>query len=472
MALIRRNAQPAPEQLYGVSVVRVSEQGKRADNRFISPLEQQRRIDAQAEKDGVVIKHRYDEIDVSGKRLLTKRPGMRRAVEHVEAREAEVIYIAYFDRIARNNKVRGEIVDRVEAMGAHCSVYAVGFGAISHRTSIARVTSNLLGILDEFYAMQIGEKTEAARQIAIENGICIFPRIPLGYRKDPDTRRLIVVPDEAKLVVECFEKRRDGVSIKAIRGYLREHGIERTHRQVATMFGLRLYLGEVHLGDLVNDDAHAAIIVDPVLFEQAGEVKEKRGRTPRAPRLLSKLDLLFCGTCEAVLYSGMRQLKGKYWYPLYRCANLEGECKYGVTISAEQLEAIVIARATEKLAEIPPRGVYAEDEIDAATHYRDRARAELAAAVASFKGIDADVTGPKLKELQAEVKAADERLGRLRAAAGPLAQVRGADWFSPDFDDDDRRAMLRGLFARILVLPGKRGQKVVPVERVRFEDSE
>src|SRR5205823_8042791 len=81
-----------------------------------------------------------EELDVSGGLPLAERPGLRRAVEAVEAGRADVIMVAYFDRLMRSLKVQQEVVDRVEAAGGE--VLTVDFGKLTNGTAVERLTGN------------------------------------------------------------------------------------------------------------------------------------------------------------------------------------------------------------------------------------------------------------------------------------------------------------------------------------------
>jgi DNA invertase Pin-like site-specific DNA recombinase len=86
--------------------VRVSQTNGRDGDSFASPGEQRDRIRAACERDGLVLLDVIDELDVSGGTPLASRDGLRRAVESVEASEADVIVAAYFDRLVRSPRYR------------------------------------------------------------------------------------------------------------------------------------------------------------------------------------------------------------------------------------------------------------------------------------------------------------------------------------------------------------------------------
>ena len=88
-----------------VVVVRVSEQGDREDENFHSPKAQLARAKSWSKDQGNRVVDAFEEIDVSGKLPLARRPGLLKGIEMVEAGEADHIVVAYFDR--RRHALRG-----------------------------------------------------------------------------------------------------------------------------------------------------------------------------------------------------------------------------------------------------------------------------------------------------------------------------------------------------------------------------
>jgi DNA invertase Pin-like site-specific DNA recombinase len=83
----------------------------------VSPSEQRQRIEAACEREGFNLLESLPEMDVSGGAALAERPGLSRAVAMVEAKDADVIVVAYFDRLVRSLSVQAEVVERVERAG-------------------------------------------------------------------------------------------------------------------------------------------------------------------------------------------------------------------------------------------------------------------------------------------------------------------------------------------------------------------
>ena len=79
-----------------VVVVRVSEQGDREEDNFHSPKAQLAKAKLWSKDQGNRVVNAFEEIDVSGKLPLARRPGLLRAIEMLAAGEADHIVVAYF----------------------------------------------------------------------------------------------------------------------------------------------------------------------------------------------------------------------------------------------------------------------------------------------------------------------------------------------------------------------------------------
>ena len=240
-----------------IGIVRVSQVNGRDGESFASPSEQRERIEAACERDGLRLLDVLSELDVSGGTPLQERTGLRSAVERVEAGEADVIVAAYFDRLVRSLKVQGELIERVESAGGQ--VLAVDVGRVTNGSAGQWLSGTMLGAVAEYQRRTTTERTAEAQRRAVERGVPPLANIPPGYRRGPDGR-LVVEPREAPIVAEAFRMRADGATVKQVWAYLREHGIERTWRSTQSLLASPIVLGEIHFGELVNLEAHPAIV--------------------------------------------------------------------------------------------------------------------------------------------------------------------------------------------------------------------
>ena len=181
--------------------------------------------------------------------------------------------------------------------------------------------------------MATARATAQARAVA--RGVLPNSRIVPGYVRGEDGV-LVVVPELAPVVREVFQRRDRAATIVQLQAFLLERGIERSVAGVASMLHSRVYLGEIHFGDLHNLNAHEAIIRDRGLFERVQRRTVSRGRQPKSERLLVRLGVLRCGTCRSRMvintYSGN-----------YRCGETSANpCQRRAAVKAGRVEKMVL----------------------------------------------------------------------------------------------------------------------------------
>ena len=280
-----------------VVVVRVSEKGDREDEHFHSPEVQVEAARRWARDRGERLAGApIPEIDVSGRLPLSKRPGLLAAIEMIEAGQADQLVVAYFDRLVRSLKVQLEVIERVERAGGE--IFALDHGKLTNGTAAQRLSTNMLGSVFQYFAEITGEKVTAAQARAVARGVYPHPKIPVGYVRG-ENGVLTVEPAAAKVVVQAFKRRDLGGSLVEIQAFLAENGIERALSGVASILRSRMYLGEIHFGELHNTHAHEAIVKDRGLFERVARRTVSRRRQAKSERLLARLGVLRCGTCAS-----------------------------------------------------------------------------------------------------------------------------------------------------------------------------
>jgi len=317
-----------------VVVVRVSEKGDREDEHFHSPEVQIEAARRWAKDRGErLVASPIPEIDVSGKLPLSKRPGLLAAIEMIEAGRADQLVVAYFDRLVRSLKVQLEVIERVERAGGE--IFALDHGKLTNGTAAQRLSTNMLGSVFQYFAEITGEKVTAAQARAVARGVYPHPKVPVGYVRGEDGV-LVVESAAAKVVVKAFRRRDRGASLVEIQAWLAENGIERALSGVAWMLRSRMYLGEIHFGELHNLRAHEAIIRDRGLFERVQRRTVSRGRQAKSDRLLARLGVLRCGTCGSRMV--INSDSGSY-----RCGDTSANrCRRRAAVKADRVEALVL----------------------------------------------------------------------------------------------------------------------------------
>lgn len=431
----------------------MSRVGEREGESFVSPSEQRERIVAACERDGLKLIDVLEEPNVSGGAPLERRVGLKQAVERVEAKDADVIVVAYFDRLVRSLQVQAEVVERVETAGG--AILAVDIGEVRADTASHWLSSTMLGMVAEYHRRTTAERTRGAKVRAVGRGVAPFPNVPPGYRRGAE-RALERDPKVAKVVVKAFAMRAAGASIKEVRAFLREHGVERSYHGVQAMLGSRVYLGELRFGDLVNVDSHDAI-VDRDTWEAVQRTKVPRGRRPKSDRLLARLGVLRCATCGSRMIVGVQTQNGRR-YPFYRCPPV-GDCPNRVTVGATMVEDLVV-REAKRLAKNKRGAASLDREARKAEGELKHCDEALAAAIRAFDGINVETARERLLELQ---QARDDARARVEELQG-----LGVDEIVTvaDFDQaplEIQRRIIRSTIDRVLVAPGK------GIERVTVE---
>ena len=181
-----------------------------------------------------------------------------------------------------------------------------------------------------------------------------------------------LVPALAQVVREVFQRRDRGATIVELQAFLLERGIERSVAGVASMLRSRMYLGEIHFGELHNTRAHEPIITDRALFERVQRRTVLRGRQAKSERLLARLGVLRCGTC------GSRMVINSH-SGNYRCGDTSANrCRRRAAVKADRVKQIVLdaLRAYSATADAHGRGSR-KQQIREADEAIERANADL-----------------------------------------------------------------------------------------------
>jgi DNA invertase Pin-like site-specific DNA recombinase len=437
-----------------IGITRVSRVGDRQGDRFVSPDEQAARIEAFCKRENLNLVAVLEELDVSGGAPLHKRPGLRQAVEAIENRQAEVVVVAYFDRLVRSLKVMQEVVERVEAAGGR--IATADLGTLSNGTAAQWFSSALMGAAAEYVRRSIGERARENQLIALELGRWPVNVIP-GLRRN-DAGLIELDPDTCAAVGEAFRLRAKGARIADVRAHLAEHGIVRSYHGTQSLLTSRQAIGEITFGE------HAGTIpalIDRRTWDRVQRMVIQRGRKGKSDRLLARLGVLRCATCNSRMIASTQTQHGRR-YPFYRCGVVRADCPDRPSISAEYVEGLVVDEVKRLLAGIQGAASGDDDVQDAAAEF-DRAQAALDGAIRAFTGLEAEQSAAeRLSELREARDLARERFEQLDADhhAVDLAVTVG-DW--DELSWDGRRKLIKAVIDRVIVRPG-RGPGRVTIE--------
>ena len=367
-------------------------------------------------------------------------------MEAIEARRADVIVVAYFDRLVRSIKVQAEIVDRVERAGGN--VLTLDAGTITNGKAAVKLQANMLGSIAQYVADQTRDKVGEAQERAVARGATPWARVPIGYTRSEGT--LTPDPETVPLVRKVFAMRDKGSTISEIRAMLNAEGIERSPRGVQVMLSNRVYLGEIHFGKLVNTEACEPII-DRDLWERVQRRRVPRGPKPRSELLLARLGVLRCGSCGGRMSAAIMPQGGGY--PIYRCGSTS-DCDSHFLIAAHTAEQVVVEAVRNALADVQGRAS-AESNVREAEQELEAAQGALDAALRAFAGFEDERAAvdrlAELREARDEARAVvDQRLGGSRAT---VTLNGNADW--DVLTADEQRGLIRATVESAIVGPGR-----------------
>jgi len=447
-----------------VGLIRVSEVGEREGESFASPQDQRAAIERICAQHDWSLDpaHVFEELDVSAyRRSFAERPGLLEVVRLLEDGQAQVVVVAYFDRLFRQLDVQRQVLTRIEAAGGE--VFTADIGSVSQRGATRKLTSTMLGAIAEYFAELTAEKTLAAKARAVARGVAPFPNLIAGYRRNADTGAVEVDPLQAPLVKHAFKMRADGATIREVRDFLRAHDLPLDYQRTRTMLASRFVLGELRHGAFENLESHEPL-VDEELFELVQHQKaDTRGRRPKSERVLARLGVLRCGTCNRPLSVGawFNKRTGER-VATYGCAQPDAACPAQGRINAEPLEKFVIEHLRERLRGDTGHATVATKIRQLEVELAER-QSELARAIETLAGFD-DIaaTRERLEKLRAAVTEVEVQLAALPVRLGAVRRLpASAEWST--LLPAEQRDLLRLHIERITVAAG-RGAGRVTVE--------
>jgi site-specific DNA recombinase len=169
------------------------------------------------------------------------RPGLRKSLEMIKAKQAEALLVVKLDRLTRSVVHLGQLVEDYFADGKW-ALLSVG-EQIDTRSAAGRLVLNVLASVSQWEREAIGERTSAAMQHKASVGEYTGGDFPYGFRLGPDGERLIEDLDEQKVLAAARKLRNAGLSLRSVARELNAQGLKsRTgkqfaHVQVARMLG-------------------------------------------------------------------------------------------------------------------------------------------------------------------------------------------------------------------------------------------
>ena len=322
-------------------------------------------IASQRQAGWIALPDRYDDGGFTGANM--NRPGLQKLLQHVHAGQVDSVLVYKIDRLSRSLLDFSRMIDLFEKNGVSFVSVTQQFNSA---TSVGRLTLNLLLSFAAFERELIGERIRDKMAAAKRKGKYMGGTPPLGYDVDREAKRLVVNPNEAKLVRRIFNRFLSLGSVTALARELNDNGYTtkawvtakgRTRQgcpwnksHLYRLLNNPILIGRVsHKGDTFPGE-HEAIIEkslwDKVQEALADNTRLRHDETrSKTPSLLK--GLIRCGHCGASMGATFARKDGKtYRYYLCLQARKSGYEACPVrTVAAGEVDKTVLVRVREMI---------------------------------------------------------------------------------------------------------------------------
>lgn len=439
-------------------IVRVSVVGGRTGDRFHSDKDQVADIErAVAAIPGAALELLPPELDVSGGLPLEQRPSLLAAVEGVEEGRYAGIVVAYLSRLGRNVREQLRAWDRVEAAGGRIIVAREG---IDTTTPSGRMHRTILLAIAESEREQHAERWAERRRVATEAGIWQRKQAPLGYTRDPATRKLVPSAD-ADLVREAFIRRAAGESYPSLGRFL---GM--TSGGAWALLRNRVYLGELKVGENINSAAHPPIVSAGLFHAVAGTTGVKPSRPGAGPTSW----LAGLARCQSCGFALARNTTGGRVTFLCKKRHSAGDCPQPAGVSGSRLEGHVDVIVRQQLARLQATVRAAAPDTERLAGNLAAAEAELAAYLSAVSAADvgAAAFSAGAAERKRAVDVARDALEQASTLISLPAIGASVDPLSAwEAGDNTRKGVIARTLIETVIVKPSRGLTIPIAERVR-----
>jgi site-specific DNA recombinase len=243
---------------------------------------------------------RYDDGAFSGASL--ERPALLRLLADVRARRVDIVVVYKVDRLTRS---LADFAKLIELFETHSVSFVSVTQSFNTRSSMGRLTLNVLLSFAQFERELIGERVRDKIAASKRKGIWVGGPVPLGYVAVD--KKIVVVPAQAEAVRAIFERYLELGSMRSLADDLAHRGIRSKPRRLSNgrtvgggRFGVgalahllknRFYIGEVVYRGEVYRGEHEPIL-ESTLFEAvqgklAAQAVARRCRLRGSPALLT-----------------------------------------------------------------------------------------------------------------------------------------------------------------------------------------
>lgn len=429
-----------------------------SDKQRDASIEDQLRVVGKwCQEHGVGVVATYADRALSGK--TDHRPQFRKMIAN--APESDLVLVYSFDRFSR---------DRYDAATykktlRECGVRVVSATEPVEETPEGGLQEGLLELLSEYYVKDLARKIrrglEGNALKAKDNGYRIY-----GYRTDPETRRYVVEPSEARVVRDVYDSYIRDESIYAIAERLSRAGIKSaTGKPVDYNWVLRVLHRKCYTGLYSWDGIEVPGGMPAIISNGTWQAAQDRPKhKPRSQETWTDYPLtgrLYCGICGCPMhgYSGTSKTGRIYHY--YGCKEQGGCHRRGVrkdAVEGSLKDAILKVTADEDTMRMVARRVVAayDSKGDAQEELREIDGSIRALEAEQHRLTDAALQGfvnaevvKRNAELDAEIRRLHDRRGILESQDMELTEDDIVEFLAHGVDERDADMLVDAMVRRV-----------------------
>lgn len=294
-------------------------------------------INSQKHEGWVVVPETYDDGGFTGANI--ERPGLQKLLSDIKDRKIDCVVVYKVDRLSRSLM---DFAQLLEFFDKNNVTFVSVTQAFNTNTSMGRLTLNILLSFAQFEREIISERTKDKMGAARKRGQWLGGKSPMGYDRDPQTKKLVINQEEAKIIREIFNLYLKSNSLLEVvqilndKGYRtkvfiskkgkRNGGIKFSVTYIQTVVKNILYMGKVSYAGQIYDGQQEAII-DEETFKKTQEklkqnrIERKATKNTECTGLLSKL--LRCTTCKSVMFHTYTLKDRTRRYRYYACSSAQ-----------------------------------------------------------------------------------------------------------------------------------------------------
>jgi site-specific DNA recombinase len=328
-----------------------------------------------------------------------QRPAFQQMISDMENGEIGIIVTKDLSRLGRNQLHTGLYIEERFPM------FGVRFIAINDNVDTDSSESNDLmpfkNLFNEWFIRDTSRKIRAVLKAKAERGERLGTRTPYGYRKDPDTKKLIVDEEAAAIVRRIFAMCASGSGPSQIARILKKEQILTPTMYAYTRYGIthtcldtahpynwsdsaiaNLLENEIYLGNTVNmkystksykdkrrvehpreecmvfENTHPALITREV-WDMVQRVRKNKRRLTKMEEQNKYSGLVFCADCGSnMVLHRAHTMSASYNHFICRTYKKDGEACTGHYIRECVLDEIVLEdlrRVTSAAREHPEK---------------------------------------------------------------------------------------------------------------------